>query len=92
MSATPQCGLKIAPNLAPSKQYLKPDDARKGYHVPTMPTRIIRAKAKRAPMSSVSLIAIELEGLAVPGEGLKIILRDITRVYAYKTPGFHACA
>ena len=29
------------------------------------------AKAKNAPMSSASLIAIELKGLAAPGEALK---------------------
>ena len=34
MSATPQFGVQIGPNLAPYKQYLKPDDARKGYHEP----------------------------------------------------------
>ena len=39
MSATPQCGVKIEPNLAPSKQFLKPDDARKGYREPTMSTK-----------------------------------------------------
>ena len=31
----------------------------------------MRAKAKKAPMCSVSLIAIELKGLAAPGEALK---------------------
>ena len=36
--------------------------------------RITRAKAKKAPMCSVSLIAIELKGLAAPGEALKNIL------------------
>ena len=29
------------------------------------------AKAKKTPMCSVSLIAIELKGLAAPGEALK---------------------
>ena len=38
MSATPQFGVQIGPNLAPYKQYLEPDDARKGYHEPTMST------------------------------------------------------
>ena len=79
MSATPQFGVQGGPNLAPYRQYLKPDDGRKGYHKPTMSTkhsppshkvpRIMRAKAK--PMCPVSLIAIELKGLAAPGEALK---------------------
>ena len=34
--------------------------------------RIMRAKAKKTPMCSVSLIAIELKGLAAPAEALKI--------------------
>ena len=38
MSATPQFGVKIGANLVQRKQYLKPDDARKGYHEPTMST------------------------------------------------------
>ena len=81
MSATPQFGVKIRANLAPRKQYLKPDDARKGYHEPTMSNKtplpshnvpkIMRTKAKKAPMCSVSLIAIKLKGLAAPGEALK---------------------
>ena len=33
----------------------------------------MRAKAKKAPVCSVSLLAIELKGLAAPGEALKII-------------------
>ena len=33
----------------------------------------MRAKAKKSPMCSVSLIAIELKGLAALGEALKII-------------------
>ena len=32
----------------------------------------MRAKAKKTPMCSGSLIAIELKGLAAPGEALKI--------------------
>ena len=36
MSATPQFEVKIEPNLAPYRQYLEPDDARKGYHEPNM--------------------------------------------------------
>ena len=39
MSAKPQFGVSIGPNLAPHKQYLEPDDARKGYHEPTMSTK-----------------------------------------------------
>ena len=39
MPATPQFGVQIVSNLAPYKQYLKADDARKGYHEPTMSTR-----------------------------------------------------
>ena len=35
---TSQFGVHIGPNLAPYKQYLKPDEARKGYHEPTMST------------------------------------------------------
>ena len=36
MSATPQFGVQIGPNLAPYRQYLKPIEARKGYHEPPM--------------------------------------------------------
>ena len=32
----------------------------------------MKAKAKKAPMCSVSLLAIRLKGLAAPGEALKI--------------------
>ena len=39
MSATPEFGIQIEPNLTPYKQYVKPDDARKGYHKPTMSTK-----------------------------------------------------
>ena len=39
MSATPQLGVQIGLNLASYKQYLKPDDSRKGYHEPTMSTK-----------------------------------------------------
>ena len=39
MSATPQFGVQFGPNLAPYKEYLKPDDARKGYHNLTMSTK-----------------------------------------------------
>ena len=40
----------------------------------------MRAKAKKTPRSSVSLIAIELKGLAALGEALKNILqlRDVS--------------
>ena len=31
----------------------------------------MRAKPKKAPMCSVSLLAIDLKGLAAPGEALK---------------------
>ena len=34
-------------------------------------TSIVRANVKKAPMCSVNLIAIELKGLAAPGEALK---------------------
>ena len=67
------------------KQYLKPDDAREGYHEPTMSTkppsksRNMRAEAKKTPMCSVSLIAIELKGLAAPGEALKILAKPSTQ-------------
>ena len=77
MSATPQFGDKIGPNLGLFKQYLKPDDARKGYHEHTMSTKppskskIMRAKAKKTALCPASLIAIELKGLAAPGEALK---------------------
>ena len=42
----------------------------------------MRAKAKKAPMCSVSLLAIELKGLAAPGEALKnlIEISDIGKV------------
>ena len=39
MSATPQFGGQIWSNLVPYKQFLKPDDARKGYHETTMSTK-----------------------------------------------------
>ena len=83
MSATPLFGVNIGPEVAPCTQFLKPNDARKGYHEPTMSNKtplpshkvpeIMRTKAKKAPMCSVSLIAIELKGLAAPGEALKIL-------------------
>ena len=80
MSATHQFGDKIGPNLGLYKQFLKPDDARKGYDEPTMSTkphsksRIMRAEAKKTPMCSINLIAIELKGLAAPGEALKFVM------------------
>ena len=86
MSATLQFEVQIEPNLAPYEQYLEPDDARKGYHERTMSNktpflsrkvpRIMGAEAKKAPMCSVSLIAIELKGLAAPGEALKLLDTD----------------
>ena len=33
--------------------------------------RLMKAKVKKTPMCSVSVIAIELKGLAAPGEALK---------------------
>ena len=39
MSATLQFGVWIWPNLAAYTQYLKPDDASKAYHEPTMSTK-----------------------------------------------------
>ena len=55
---------------------------KKGHPNPTMSNnvslpnhkvlRIMRAKAKKATMSSVSLLAIDFEGLAAPGEALKL--------------------
>ena len=73
-------------NLAPSKQYLKPDDARKGYNEPTMPTR--HSSKSQGPRNHegqdqensmlVSLITMEVKGLAAPGEALKNIKRDIS--------------
>ena len=81
MSDAPQFGVKIGSILAQCEQYLKPDDTRKSkpraYKVnkTSFPShkvpRIMRAKAKKAPMCSVSLLAIELKGLAAPGEALK---------------------
>ena len=81
MSTTPQFVVKIGPNLAQCNHYVKSDDAKKrlpwAYNVKETPLpshkvpRIMRAKAKKAPMCSVSLIAIELKGLAAPGEALK---------------------
>ena len=39
MAATPQFGVQIGPNMVPYRQYLKPDDGRKGYHERTMSTK-----------------------------------------------------
>ena len=81
MSATPQFGVKIGAHLAQCKPYLKLHDAKKGHHKPTMSNRtplpshkvfrIIPGKAKKATICSMNLIAIELKGLAAPGEALK---------------------
>ena len=86
MSATPLFGVEIGPEVAPCTQFLKPNDARQGYHEPTMSNetplpshkvpKIMRTKAKKAPMCSVSLIAVELKGLAAPGEALKNIITE----------------
>ena len=40
----------------------------------------MRAKAKKTPMCSVSLIAIELKGLAAPGEALKFEDYQVCRI------------
>ena len=77
MSAIPQFGDKIGPNLGPYEQHLRPDDARKGYHEralspkPLSKSRIMRGKAEKTPLCPVSLIAMKLKGLAAPGEALK---------------------
>ena len=81
ISARPQFEVKIESNLASCKPCLKLDDPRKGHHKPSTSNKIptpshnvpktMTAKAKNAPMSSASLIAIELKGLAAPGEALK---------------------
>ena len=65
LSATPLFGVKIGAEAAPCTKLLKPNDARKGYHEPTMSNKtplpshkvhkIMRTKAKKAPMCSVSL-------------------------------------
>ena len=44
MSATRQFGCKIGSNLAPCQQNLKPDDAKKGYHEPSMSTKAPQVK------------------------------------------------
>ena len=81
MSPTPQFGDKIGPNLGLYKQYLKPDDARKGHQEPPMSTkpssksRIMRAKAKKTLLCPESLLATVLKGLAAPGEALKNYLK-----------------
>ena len=83
MSATPQFGVKVGPHMAPWAQYLEPDDGRqkmlpRAYNInkTTLSShkvpRIMRAKAKKTPTCSASLIAIKLnKGLAAPGEALK---------------------
>ena len=68
MSATPQFGVHIGPNQAPYRRYVNKTPP-PSHKVP----RIMRAKSKKTPMCSVSLIAIELKGLAAPGEALKNI-------------------
>ena len=84
ISARPQFEVKIESNLASCKPCLKLDDPRKGHHKPSTRNKIptpshnvpktMTAKAKNAPMSSASLIAIELKGLAALGEALKICI------------------
>ena len=81
MSARPQFEVKIGPNLAPREPYLKPGDLRKGHlgsttsNKTTLPCnkvpRIIRVKDRKALKCSINLTAIELKGLAPPGEALK---------------------
>ena len=44
----------------------------------------MRAKAKKTPMCSVSPIAIELKGLAAPGEALKNNLLNMTQHILYR--------
>ena len=83
MSATPLFGLKIGPEMAPCTQFVKANDAKKGHHEPTMSNetplpsdkvpRNYEDQGQEAPMCSVSLIVIELKGLAAPGEALKIL-------------------
>ena len=47
----------------------------------------MRAQAKKTPMCSVSLIAIELKGLAAPGEALNIKLLRLRKVTVSKLSG-----
>ena len=65
--------MKIGANVVPYDEYLKPEDARKGYHeVNKISFQVKRsAKARRTPTCSVSLIEAELKGLAALGEALK---------------------
>ena len=85
MSATPQFGDKIGPNPGPYEQHLKPDDARKACHEPTMSTkpssksRVMKTKVKKTSLCPVSLIAIKLKGLAAPGEALQNMLSAFPR-------------
>ena len=50
----------------------------------------MRAKAKKAPMCSVSLIAIELKGLAASAEALKIICNKKSQD-VWELPGLQSC-
>ena len=93
MSATPQFGVKIGAHLAPCKPYLKLHDAKKGNNNPTMSNKIplpshkvlkiMGVKSKKAPMSSVSLTAIELKGLAAPGEALRNLRNETQTLYFF---------
>ena len=45
----------------------------------------MRAKAKKTPMCKVRILAIELKGLAAPGEALKIKYGDAPTTYCMPT-------
>ena len=64
MSATPQFGVKIVPNLAPCQQYLKPDDASKDYHEPAVLTKPSSKSQgpQKAPTCSVRHISLACAG------------------------------
>ena len=67
MSATSQFGVKIGPSLAKCKQCPKPDDARSGYPSESQGPQNYEGQAKKAPMCSESLVAIELKGTGGTG-------------------------
>ena len=46
---------------------------------PLSKSRIMRAKAKKTTLCPVSLLAIELKGLAAPGEALKNFIMGLGR-------------
>ena len=64
---------------------MTPENVPHAYNVSKAPLsshkvpRIMRAKAKKTPMCSASLIAIKLKGLAAPGEALKISSGNLAR-------------